>query len=54
MMVNTVVGNQSKYTNDDYLHAVAARKLQVKIGNPSTWNYINIVENNLLPNCTIH
>ena len=50
-MVNTVAGNQSKYTNGDYLHAVATRKLQIKIGYPSTQDNIIIIENNLLPNC---
>ena len=50
-MVNMVAGNWSKYTNTDYLHAVATRKLQIKIGNLSPQDYITIIENNLLPNC---
>ena len=52
-MVNTVATNKSKYTNADYLMAIAAHKLQVKIGNPSTRDFITIVTNNMLPNCPI-
>ena len=38
MMISTVAGKWSNYTNADYLCALAAtgRKLQIKIGNPST------------------
>ena len=52
-MVNTVAANKSKYTNADYLKAIAACKLQVKIGNPSTQAFITIVTNNMLPDCPI-
>jgi hypothetical protein len=53
MLVNTVGENKSKYTNADYLRASLARKLQMTIGRPSTSDFINIVEKNLLPNCPI-
>ena len=33
--MNTVADNKSSYSNTDYLHALAARKLQIKIGNPT-------------------
>ena len=35
MLVNTVAGNRSNYSNQDYLRAVKARELQIKIGRPS-------------------
>lgn len=31
-LVNTIASNGSSYTNEDYIHAVQARELQVKIG----------------------
>ncbi len=52
-LVSTVEGNKSSYTNCDYLRAVLARKIQMTIGRPSTRTFINIVEQNLLPNCPI-
>ena len=33
--VNTVADNKSSYSNTDYLCALAGRKLQIKIGNPT-------------------
>ena len=39
-LVNTVADNRSKYTNDDYLFAVQARELQVKIGWPSLKDFL--------------
>jgi hypothetical protein len=54
MLVNTVADNKSKYTNADYLPASLARKLQMTIGRPSTSDFINIVEKNLLPKCPIN
>lgn len=53
VLVNTVADNKAKYTNDDYLKAVAARELQIKIGRPSTKQFIHIVTSNQLPNCPI-
>ena len=35
-MISTAAGKWANYTNADYMHALAARKLQIKIGNPST------------------
>jgi hypothetical protein len=52
-LVTTVAQNKSKYTNADYLKAVTARNLQIKIGRPSTKDFMRIVTDNLLPNCPI-
>ena len=49
-LVNTVADNRSKYTNDDYLFAVQARELQVKIGWPSLKDSLKIITENQLPN----
>ena len=51
--VNTVADNKSSYSNTDYMRALAARKLQIKIGNPTAREFIKIVPRNLLPNCPI-
>jgi hypothetical protein len=51
--VNTVAENKGKYTNDDYLKAVHARELQIKIGRPSIKHFIQILTSNQLPNCPI-
>ena len=51
--VNTMADNKSSYSNTDYLCALAARKLQIKIGNPTTREFIKIASRNLLPNCPI-
>jgi hypothetical protein len=53
VMVNTIADNKGNYTNDDYLRALCARELQVKIGHPSTKHFIWIVTSNQLPNCPI-
>jgi hypothetical protein len=53
VMVNTVADNKVNYTNEDYLKAVCARELQIKIGHPSTKNFIRIVTSNQLPNCPV-
>jgi hypothetical protein len=55
LFVNTVpgiAGNQTKYTNRNYLHAVLAQKIQKMIRRPSTRSFIAIVEKNLLLNWT--
>ena len=52
-MVNTVASYQSNYSNQDYLRAVQARELQIKIGRPSIKESIKIVTNNLLPDCLV-
>ena len=53
LLVNTVTDNKSNYTNDDYRRAKAARELQVKIGRPSTKDYIRIITNHQIPNCPV-
>jgi hypothetical protein len=54
LLVNTVAGNRTtNYTNRAYSRATRARCIQKMIGHPSTKTYINIVENNLLPNCPV-
>jgi hypothetical protein len=53
LLVNTVAENKNSYTNCDYSRAVLAREIQKKIGRPSTWAFIKIVDNKLLPNCPI-
>ena len=52
-LVNTVADNWSKYTNDDYLRAMQARELQVKIGRPSLKDFLKIIAENQLPNCPV-
>ena len=52
--VNTVADNKSSYSNTDYLCALAARNLQIKIGNPTAQEFIKIASRNLLPNCPIN
>ena len=52
-LVNTVAENKSKYTHDDYLQAVRARELQIKIGRPSTRDYIAIIKEHRIPNCPV-
>jgi hypothetical protein len=52
-LINTVSGNKDKYSSTDYDRADLAQRLQVRIGCPSTKDFIHIVERNLLPNWTI-
>ena len=53
VMVNMVADNKSNYTNEDYLKAVHAREFQIKIGHPSTKDFILIITSNQLPNCPV-
>ena len=53
VLVNTVANNKGNYTNEDYLKAISARELQIKISHPSTKQFIWIVTSNQLPNCPI-
>ena len=53
VLVNTVAQNKAKCTNNDYLKALSARQLQIKIDRPSTKQFICIVTINQLPNCPI-
>ncbi len=52
-LVNTVDNNKTRYMNRDYSRALLACKLKNIIGRPSTRSYLNIVANNLLPNCPV-
>ena len=52
--VNTMADNKSSYSNTAYIHALAARKLQIKIGNPTAQEFIKIASRNLLLNCPIN
>ena len=53
VLINTVANIKSNYTNADYLHDLAAKKLQIKIGNPTAHEFMKIVSSDLLPNCPI-
>ena len=53
VLVNMVADNKPSYTNADYLQALATRKLQIKIGNPTEQEYMALISANLLPNCPI-
>lgn len=53
VLINTVAGNKASYTKGDYKRAQLARDIQIKIGRPSTKDFIRIVDNNLLVNCPI-
>jgi hypothetical protein len=50
LLVNTVAGNKTRYTNRNYKQAQLAREVHSRIGRPSLRTYLKIVENNLLPN----
>jgi hypothetical protein len=52
-MVNTVASKKSRYTNEDYSRAVIARQLQIRVGHPSTKDFLRLVACNQLPNCPI-
>ena len=52
--VNTVKNNKKIFTNNDYLHAVRARELQVTVsGCPSDKDFIKILKTSSLPNCPV-
>eukprot|EP00978_Attheya_sp_CCMP212_P017338 scaffold46123_cov48-Attheya_sp.AAC.1 len=53
VLVNTVAGNKSNFSNIDYSRAVLARQIQTTIGRPSTRTFMNIIAKNLLVNCPI-
>jgi hypothetical protein len=53
VMVNTVASKKSRYTNEDYSRAVIARQLQIRVGHPSTKDFLRLVACNQLPNCLI-
>jgi len=51
--VKTAENKKSKHTVNAYKHATIARELQKTIGRPSTQDFINIIEANLLHNCPV-
>jgi Zinc knuckle len=51
--INTLTENKSKFSNRDYLRAVAARKLLCKIGRPSMQTFLRILDRNQLANCPV-
>ena len=53
LFINTVDNNSLKYTNRDFNRAKLARQLQIRIGRPSTRQFGNIIENNMIPNCPV-
>ena len=53
LLINTVADKKTKYTIWDYSCAILAHKLIQIMGCPNTWAYIQIVEQNLIPNCPI-
>jgi len=53
VLVNTVADNTTRYTNADYSRAKQARELQIKIGRPSTKQFLKIIDRNLLKNCPV-
>ena len=53
MYLLTVDTNKSKYTIKEYSYAVHACSLQDIIGWPNTADFINYIEINMIPNCTV-
>ena len=53
LVVNTVKENKKNYTNNDYLHALRARELQVTMGQPSTATFVEALKSNGLLNCQV-
>ena len=51
--VNTVKDNKKIFTNNDCLHAVRARELQVTVGCPLDKDFIKILKTSSLPNCPV-
>ena len=52
-ILNTVEENKAKYSKREVLRATLARRIQKSIGHPSLRKFIEIVENNQLPNFPI-
>ena len=53
LVVNMVKENKKNYTNNDYLHALRARKLQIMVGQPSTTTFVDLLKRNGIANCPI-
>lgn len=50
----TIVANKkSKYSQCDYSHAILAHKIYNMIGQPSLRDYLQYVDDGLIPNCPI-
>ena len=52
-IMNIVEDKKSEYTINAYKCATIARELQRTLGRPSRWDFINIIEANLLQNCPV-
>jgi len=52
-LVNTVAENKANYTNRAYGRAVLARNIQKMVGRPTSKEFMQIVEKNLIPNCPV-
>ena len=53
VLVNTVQENLENYTRGAIKRATLARSIQKMIGRPSTKDFLQIMQNNLLPNCPV-
>ena len=53
LVVDMVKENKKNYTNNDYLHALRARELQVTMGQPSTATFVEALKSNGLLNCQV-
>ena len=52
-MINTVPDNKADYKNRTYARAVMARNIVKMVRRPTTKEFVNIVEMNLLPICPV-
>ena len=53
VLVITVADNAHSYTNADYSLALLAHRTQEIIGHPSVCDYMQYVEDKLIPNCPV-
>ena len=53
LVVNMVKEIRKNYTNNDYLHALRARKLQITVGQPSTTTFVDLLKRNGIANCPV-
>jgi len=51
VLVGTVASKKAKCTNEDYSKALLAREMQIRMGQPSTKEFLRIISKNLPPNC---
>ena len=52
-LINILASNKSKYTNADYSQALLAHYIQNRIGQPSLWTFLQIVEEKRLKSCPV-